>query len=233
MKIQTIASISILSLGWLAAGPNPMLAKKITIDTAPVKQGRVFVNGNFSGIAPIVVDLKMGKNRAYAVRAEKDAALGLWTTEIAKDHKGIVMVRLEQDQAFQETVDSDVANTWLTVQPVRTVDEFKKVVEDQVWQKIVSVVTDNFSDLEQIDRSSFYLRTAWRMRRFPYSVMRNRLVVKRGVTPDLTVRVQLESQVYVASRGLRGGTLPSDQFRPTTRIFQDDSETIDYLRDQL
>ena len=212
MNPQTIVSIGVLSLSWLAAGPSPMLAKKFTIDTAPVKQGRVFVNGNFVGISPVTVDLKMGKNRAYSVQAEKDAALGLWTTEIVKGHKGIVMVRLEQDQAFQETVASDVANTWLTVQPVQT------VLEDQVWQKIVSVVTDNFSDLEQIDRSSFYLRTAWRMRRFPYSVMRNRLVVKRGVTPNLTVRVQLESQVYVATRGLRGGALPSDQFRPTTRI---------------
>ena len=44
------------------------------------------------------------------------------------------------------------------------------------------MVTDDFADLEQLDRSSFYLRTAWRVRRFPHTIMRNRLVVKRGVT---------------------------------------------------
>ena len=140
MNLHTIVSIGVLALGWLAAGPSLMLAKKLTIDTAPVKQGRVFVNGNFVGIAPVTVDLKMGKNSAYAVRAEKDAALGLWTTEIVKGHKGIVMVRLEQDQAYQETVDSDVANKWLTVQPVQTVDAFQKVVEDRALGQNDSMV---------------------------------------------------------------------------------------------
>ena len=139
------------------------------------------------------------------------------------------MVRLEPDRAWEETEVSEVANTWLTVSPARTRSPDGSLDEDRVWQKVVSIVSDNFSDLEQVDRESFYLRTAWRVRKFPYTTLRHRLVVKRGVTGELSVKVRLESQIYQGP--LSDPSL--DQFADHGRVFQSDKETIDYLNDQL
>ena len=215
----------------LAATAPVVAAKRLTIDTSPVKQGRVFVDGTFVGVAPVTLQLKLKKHQIATVTAEKAGALGLWQRDVTKNEKGPVFVRLEENTALAETVESDVANTWLTITPRTTRQADGSVDEDAVWQRIVSIVTDNFSDLEQLDRSSFYLRTTWRVRRFPHSVMRNRLIVKRGVTDQLSVRVQLESVAVTTID--TDAEIDLERFSPTSRVFLSDEATIDYLRDQL
>jgi hypothetical protein len=103
-------------------------------------------------------------------RAEKDGALGLWTTEFTKDQRQAVMIRLEEDEASKQTVVSDIANKWMTIDPSATGGANKVIDEGEAWKKIVSIVTDNFPDVEQLDRASFYLRSAWRVRRYAYTV---------------------------------------------------------------
>jgi len=208
--------------------------KKFTFDTAPVSHGRVFVDDRFIGIAPVTADLKVNKNGIMKARAEKEGAIGLWATEFGKDQNQIVMIRLEEDEAMKQTVESDIANKWLTIDPSATGGPGKTTDEGEMWKKIVSIVTDNFSDVEQLDRSSFYMRTAWRVRRYPYSVIRNRLIVKRGVTPQLTVRVEIESQVYRYS-DIQLGSQPvrDESFTPINRVYPADRDTIQILRDQF
>ncbi len=215
----------------LAVAAPVAAAKRFAIDTTPVKNGRVFVDGEFVGVAPVTVELKLKKHQRANVTVEKNGALGLWPRDVTKDEKGTVFVRLEENESLSETIESDIANTWLTITPKVTRGLDGSVNEDAVWQRIVSVVTDNYADLEQLDRSSFYLRTAWRVRRFPHSVFRNRLVVKRGVTDQLSVKVQLESLEMISPEV--NAKLDDELFDRTTRILADDKATLDYLRDQL
>ncbi|MGA2196359.1 MAG: hypothetical protein ABSH40_13920 [Bryobacteraceae bacterium] len=228
-----VTAPAVLAVACFLASP-PAWAKKFSLDTAPVKQGRIFVNEQFVGVAPVTVDLKVSKGIMMKARAEKDGALGLWTTEFSKDQNQTVVVRLEEDQAIKLTVMSDIANKWLTIDPTATGGPGKTIDEGEAWKKIVSIVTDNFREIEQLDRSSFYLRSAWRVRRYPYSVIRNRLIIKRGVTPNLTIRVELESQIYQftesrpASEGIR-----DELFTETPRVFPEDRDTIQILRDQF
>lgn len=230
MRYGTTAFFSSVCLILAVAAPAAA-AKRFVIDTTPVKNGRVFVDGSFVGVAPVTLQLKLKKHQIAKVTTEKVGALGLWEREVTKDEKGTVYVRLEENTALTETVESDVANTWVTITPRLTRGTDSSVDEDAVWQRIVSIVTDNFSEVEQLDRSSFYLRTSWKQRRFPHSVMRNRLVVKRGVTDQLSVRVQLESFEMVNAES--DAKVDGERLVETSRIFLDDKATIDYLRDQL
>lgn len=216
----------------LAATASPAAARKYSIDTTPVKEGRVFVDGSFVGVAPVTVDLELRRNEHAVATAEKQGALGLWERKLTRDDRGrTVYVRLEENAALSRTTESDIANTWLTITPRLTRNPDGSIDEETVWQKIVSIVTDNFADLEQLDRSSFYLRTAWRMSRFPHTILRNRLVVKRGVTDQLTVRARLESQLLISTEP---DPDPAEElFAESTRIFADDRETVGALRDQL
>ncbi len=212
----------------------PAWARKFTLDTEPVRQGRVFVNDQFVGVAPVTLDLKIHKGEVMRARAEKDGAIGIWTTEFDGDQRTTVMIRLEEDEAVKQTVLSDIANKWLTIDPTATGGPGKTIDEGEAWKKIVSIVTDNFRELEQLDRSSFYLRSAWRIRRFTYSVIRNRLVIKRGVTPHLTIKVELESQIHRFSEARPAHeTLRDEWFTETPRVFPADRDTIQILRDQF
>jgi len=228
---------SVTALAVLAAASFPAsslaLAKKFTLDTAPVTEGRVFVNDQFVGIAPVTVDLKVSKGNLMKAWAEKDGALG-WVTEFSKDQNQTVLLRLEEDEAAKQTVMSDIANKWLTLDPTATGGPGKTIDEGEAWKKIVSIVTDNFREIEQLDRSSFYLRSAWRIRRYPYSVIRNRLIIKRGVTSQLTVKVELESQIYRFKDSSQANERIRDEaFTETPRIFPEDRDTIQILRDQF
>jgi len=215
----------------LLSSAGPLMAKTYTVDTTPVKGGRVHIDGNFVGIAPVTVNLKLKKNQVALVSVEKPGAVSHWPKQVGKSYKGVILVRLEVDESFVATVESAIANRWLTVEAKHTVDADGVIDEGLAWQKIVSVVTDRFSDLEQVDRGSFYLRSAWRQQEFPFQVLRHRIVVKRGVGQDLTVKIQLESQKFMRMKP----TDPVDpnKFQPHPRIFREDGETVDFLRDQL
>ncbi len=207
-------------------------AKKVTFDTAPVTQGRVSIDGKFIGVAPVTVDLKIPINGSVAT-TEKEGSLGLWPAQFDKNQKGPVVIRLEEDQAYKQTIVSDVANKWQTIEPST------QISEDDAWKKIISIVTDNFNDVEQLDRASFYMRTAWKVRRYAYSITRERLVIKRGVADKLTIKVQIESQVHYLNPTSSGTTAqnappPRDEdYEASNRVFAADADTLRILREQL
>jgi len=216
----------------LLSGASPLMAKKYTVDTSPEKSGRIYVNNVYLGVAPQVVDLKLSKNTPVIVHAERAGAVSYWPTTVHKGHKGIIKVRLEPDQSYAETSDgSDIANKWRTIEARMTVDAEGKADESLIWQKIVSIVSDRFSDLEQVDRGSFYLRSSWRIREYPFTVLRHRIVVKRGVSTGMAVKVKLESEVFVRSSPQIA--VDKDKFKEGNRIFSEDGETVQFLQDQL
>ena len=55
-------------------------------------------------------------------------------------------------------------------------------------------------------------------------MLRHRLVVKRGVSDELTLRVLIESQMAPRSNG----SYREEEFEPTRRVFRADSETIGF-----
>jgi len=53
-----MSGVLLSSLG--SAVPTQALAKHVVIDTYPVKEGRVYINGEFAGVAPVEVDVRFG-----------------------------------------------------------------------------------------------------------------------------------------------------------------------------
>ena len=206
--------------------------KQYSIVTQPIADGRISVNGEFVGVAPVLLNLSITETEPITIKAEKPGAVGAWPQRVSpsiSDTNTTIVVRLEADEALLATEESDISNNWITITPHRTTNDFGQPDTDKIWQKLVSLVTDNFPDLEQIDRASYYIRSAWRVREYPFRVLRHRLVLKRGVSDEFTLRVLLESQVAPTIEG----SYREAEFSPIRRIFRIDSETIDFLRDQL
>ena len=202
-----------------------------TVTTEPVADGRVLVDGDFIGIAPVTVDLSIVREEPYTISVERAGAVGAWPRTISPtiNATNTIVLRLEEDEAMQATVESDISNKWISITPQRTLGGVAIEDTDKTWQKLVSLVTDSFPDLEQIDRGSYYVRSAWRVREYPFRVLRHRLVIKRGVSDDFSFRVLLESQIATRT----DGTFREEDFQPTRRIFRSDSQTLGFLRDQL
>lgn len=227
----------IAALG-LSAFPPAMVDRadlEFTVITAPVSDGAVTVNNISRGPAPAFLKLKgVSKSGVWVIKADKAGAISFPATTLTYkqlDKMKVVTIRLEPDQSYTATVSAEIANVWLTIQPTRTKDEAGAIDPNRVWLKVVSIVTDNFPDVEVMDRDSYYLRTAWRTRNYPLSVIRSRLVLKSGSSSTLSIKIRLESERAV--KALPNAQVSQESFEPYDRVLKADKETIDFLRDQL
>jgi hypothetical protein len=208
---------------------------EFTVLTAPVSDGAVTVNNISRGPAPAFLKERgVSKSSVWVITADKAGAISFPATTLTYkqlDKMKVVTIRLEPDQSYTATVSAEIANVWLTIQPTRTKDEAGAIDPNKVWLKVVSIVTDNFPDVEVMDRDSYYLRTAWRTRQYPLSVIRSRLVVKSGSSSTLSIKIRLESERAV--KALPNASVAQENFEPYDRVLKADKETIDFLRDQL
>ena len=201
--------------------------KKYTVVTEPVVDGRVEVNGEFVGIAPVTVNLSVTSSEPVLITAERSEAVSRWPRQVTpsvSDTDSTIVVRLERDRAIVDTIECNTCNEWVNVTPRRTLSD-----SDRTWQKLISLITNSFPDLQQVDRISFYIRSAWRVREYPFDIVRHRLVIKRGLGDDFTLRLLLESEKAVP----RGNGYRDEDFRSWNRQFPVDQEMLQYLRDQL
>jgi hypothetical protein len=67
-----------------------------------------------------------------------------------------------------------------------------------------------------------------------YCIVRNRLIIKRGVTPNLTIRVEIESQIYRSTDPLAASMpIRDEMFTENPRVYPSDQDTVRILRDQF
>lgn len=205
-------------------------SREYTIVTEPVSGGNIFIDGEFAGVAPLSVHLSVTKGEPIVITTEKTDTINRWRRNVSPslaDKNTTIVVRLEEDRAYLETEESANCGKWITVTPRRAINS--SVDTNSTWQKLISLITDSFPDLQQLDPVSYYIRTAWRIRDYPYNVLRHRLIVRRGVGDDLTLRIFTECQIAPVA----DGTYRDEDFRVFRRLFPIDSETIDMIGAQL
>ncbi|MDR2853764.1 MAG: hypothetical protein LBV31_00470, partial [Prevotellaceae bacterium] len=98
------------------------------------------------------------------------------------------------DEAEANSIGGEAANTankWITI----TVK--KGITEDQAWKRIMSVVTDNFENVEMKDKSAGLIRTAWVEQDFGGTVIvRTRLEIKPDYSQDDNgYQIKLSSEI--------------------------------------
>lgn len=98
--------------------------------------------------------------------------------------------QLEVDEAYANSeASSDLANKSMTI----VVREGMSL--DEVWKRLVLYLTDVFPDMEIMDKSAGWLRSAWMKQDFAYATIRTRIEVKEMIgQDDLRYRVKLQSE---------------------------------------
>lgn len=127
---------------------------------------------------------------------------------------------MPEDEAFKSSSESNVANINFTL----SVPSNRS--EETAWKTVSSIITSYFDELEQIDRETGYLRTAWVYKTYPNVTIRTRVIVKLSNRSPLKYTIKICSEYNDESDELKRGSKDDTFFKPWTRILQNYKELI-------
>jgi hypothetical protein len=93
-----------------------------------------------------------------------------------------------EDESFTASSESDIANTDF----VLTVPSH--LSENQAWSIVAQIVQAYFDELEQIDQTTGYLRSAWVYKRYASRAVRTRVIVKMNNRNPLKYSIKISSE---------------------------------------
>ena len=86
---------------------------------------------------------------------------------------------------------SALANTWLDI-TCR-----KGLTEDLIWKRLMNVCTSYFDNISVRDKAAGWIKTNWKITKFPKQLVRTRLEVRMSFINEETVsyRARISSQI--------------------------------------
>jgi hypothetical protein len=132
-------------------------------------------------------------------------------------------LRLEPDDSWQLTYQSDQANKDFTI------EVGLKRNADDVWKTLTQVITSQFDVLETTDKATGYLRTGWNVRRTPNWTYRTRMIVKLADSNPLKYTVKLVSEQAFGDVRIQD----DEKFEPRDRILLQYKDLINEIQSRL
>jgi hypothetical protein len=145
----------------------------------------------------------------------------------------IYAVKMSEDEAYQQSEESSVANKNFTVE----VNPATAPVE--AWKRLTSIIQSRFDEIETIDGTTSYLRTSWVGSTFNKnslfkSIVRTRVIITSAGTAPLKYNVKIQSEISkadcIGSKSSDGKpllTTSMDQcFEPVDRLLRKYTDLI-------
>jgi hypothetical protein len=195
-------------------------SKKITINTE--NDAKIFVDGKLVSTTSTEIKIKSGTQ--VNVRVEKT---GFITQERNYIYDGkhtlpsTDYIKLEKDDAYENSLVTNLANQDIDVRASHT--------EDESWKLINRIITGYFDVIAVTDKATGYMCTAWVVKSFRAATIRTRLVIKTGNTDPLTYKAKLVSEIAPP-----GSSANSDEsFRNWDRLLRSFENVIPELQSRL
>lgn len=198
--------------------------RTMTITSNP-DHAAVSVNGTPIGDTPVKYTFDYGQRTYYDVVARKPGFLEVSRQLIGDTdaaNQDTLGFDLPPDPAYRETTASEAANQWLRVQvPPR-------INRDTMWQTLVDAVTSRYSNVEQMDPASGYIRSAPIVKSYQnpgrgeYSI-RTQFIGSIVSTDPLVYKMKIQSEY----------SDHPNQWIPYNRIFSADQQLIEELQNRL
>ena len=190
---KKLLSLSAIILTSLLLSVNMAAAKKIVVKTIP-ENATIWVDGQAVGEGSYTVKFEKG-NEFYIVSATAPGYIKKRIRVLKSNPAKSVVVRLNEDEALEaSTGDKDgaeLANRWIDI-TCR-----KGLTEDKVWNRLMSIATSYFSDIEVRDKSAGWIKTNWRTTKFTWQTVRTRLEVRMSFIDDdvISYRARIVSEI--------------------------------------
>ncbi|HAD80973.1 MAG: hypothetical protein A2509_02030 [Candidatus Edwardsbacteria bacterium RIFOXYD12_FULL_50_11] len=180
-KLIIIAILPILIIGC-----STTRVMKITTSEPDAK---IYVDNELKGTGAASVPIT--ENEKVITRIEKQGYvtwIGTFSNLKGKQFQYKNNIILDKDQAFDASIQSDMANVDFS-QVVN-----KKLTEGQAWKLVNNIVTNYFDEVEISDKATGYLKTNWVVTPFNSGKVRTRIIVKGGSDEPLTYKIKLVSE---------------------------------------
>ena len=142
------------------------------------EEGATFtVNGKIVGAGPIKI--KVDKGACVNVKVTKTGFITYeknYCNGKGNDLPNEDFIKLEQDDAFNSSISTDIANIDISIK----VD----IKNPSSWKLLNSIVTSYFDVIEASDKETSYLRTAWASQKFKAGIIRTRFIAKSEDNED-------------------------------------------------
>ncbi len=166
---------------------------KKQINTAP-SGATIAVNGNILGESPVVMDLDKMTLRDIEILASKEGYFNEIRLVNAKSLLApeAVYIKLNKSPVWEATVETPVLNQWL----ILSVDNGES--SDQVWSSLISILSERYGSIKNIDYRLGSADTDYVKRRFETTrgliALRSRILIRRTSLTPLVYKIKLTTE---------------------------------------
>ena len=119
-------------------------------------------------------------------------------------------LQMPEDEPWTASSESDIANTDF----ILSIPE--GMSEDDAWKIVAQIIQTYFDELEQIDKETGYMRTAWVYKRYANRTVRTRVIVKINNRSPLKYSLKVSSEENGDAQTLDSGD--DDHFSEWERV---------------
>lgn len=216
----------------LIAGGIIVSAQKKTIHVIP-DNAKIYVDGDEVGNGTYTVRFN-AKTDFFMLKFECPGYITKQVKLLKTNPNKTIAYKMAKDEFYINSIGPsgnnggedaiDVANKWFTV------TARKGMTEDQIWKRLMSIVTNNFENVEIRDKSAGWIRTAWTRTFFSSQVARTRLEIK--INPDVEDEITYKVKVYSEVNN-DIDNLDEEGFEETDRVLKRFVDVINELQNIL
>lgn len=210
--------------------PVPLLRETITLEDRELiirvpNGASILINGKEVGTKEYI--LKLMKDTKAEVTITKPGFVDYKTTVYNKSNEAppphVLNIQenspeLPEDESFTASSESDLANKDFTLDIPETLKE------EDAWKVIALIIQSYFDELEQIDRETGYIRTAWVYKKFPNRTIRTRVILKLKSRNPLKYALKISSEENHDS--LKLNSKDDDDYKEWNRVLNRYKEMI-------
>ncbi len=174
----------------IALCPNEIHAKKIKIVTTP-ETAKIYVDGSYVSDGVYVLNFKRN-DEFFSVKVEEPGYVKKTLKIYKSDSRKNISITLQEDDALESSVTSDLANKYFTINVRKDVDE------NLAWKILSQVLLNYFDEIKTSDKAAGYMNTAWYINRFPKAdvKVRTRVQVKQITGGDgLAYQIRISTEI--------------------------------------
>ena len=170
-----------------------LYAKKIVVKTFPAN-ARIEVDGSVVGEGTYTLNFDK-RNELYVVAISAPGYITRTYRVMKSNPQKSVLFKLPEDEAMKASFGSEdgsaLANSWMDI-------TCKKGLKgDVIWRRLMGVCTNYFDNIEVRDKSAGWIKTNWKVTKFPNQIVRTRLEVRMSFTDEdiISYRARVTCQI--------------------------------------
>lgn len=170
-----------------------LYAKKIIVKTIP-ENAQIEVDGSVVGEGSYTLNFNKG-NDFYVVTVSAPDYITKKYRVLKSNPNKSVLFKLPEDEAKKASFGSEdgsaLANSWMDITCK------KGLKEDVIWKRLMSVCTNYFDNIAVRDKAAGWIKTNWKITKFPNQIVRTRLEVRISFTEEdvISYRARVTCQI--------------------------------------